>query len=396
MKNSEKLPREEQSYRDIYEDLDVDEEHELLFSGPKAPRPRNRRMEATDSNGTGNREYKEAAHSSGTGLDAVRYKMDEHDLEIYGRLGAKARVFELVMDRLEKEWFLFRQRLINEHVELLFPDGPCDVCTDATCDDENLLVACQGCGLVVHEDCYGVRNYGEFWLCRECTCSGERAVCCFCGTGDGALKQTADLQWGHVLCALFNKSLFFANPVSREPIDVDGELSAERCIYCHERTGATIGCAYFMCRERYHVACGVGRLYFDLNNRVSYCGKHDPTKRSLRFGSQRMFSLQYLDYEELPLRPKIRRRLELQRREDTLFLKITKMKPKMLESVASRISICDLGDGNAGETVMRIYEYWMAKRNALGTALFVFSEFGLGNETGEEWHRERCRKVSHG
>ncbi|KPP65992.1 hypothetical protein Z043_115550, partial [Scleropages formosus] len=70
--------------------------------------------------------------------------------------------------------------------------------------------------------CYGVRpdQPKEDWVCSRCAASAWTVDCCLCTLPGGALKETTDGRWVHVICAIGVAEARFVNTIEREPVDV--------------------------------------------------------------------------------------------------------------------------------------------------------------------------------
>ncbi|XP_014677681.1 PREDICTED: peregrin-like isoform X2 [Priapulus caudatus] len=198
--------------------------------------------------------------------------MDEEDyawLEIVnerrrsaGLRAVKQEVFEMLMDRLEKEGHAASQRAGRHDVPSIDEDAVCCICDDGECQNSNVILFCDLCDLAVHQECYGVPYIPEGqWLCRRCLQSPSRAVdCVLCPNKGGAFKQTDDGRWAHVVCALWVPEVGFANTVFLEPIDSVASIPAARwklgCYICKQRgAGACIQCHRGNCYTAFHVTC---------------------------------------------------------------------------------------------------------------------------------------------
>ncbi|GAA6024158.1 hypothetical protein JCM11491_001018 [Sporobolomyces phaffii] len=231
----------------------------------------------------------------------VEYDMDDQDKVWLDTLNLERKrealvpiayeVFEIIMDKLEKEWFDLTKSIPKKSNAVPTENEKCAICDDGECENSNAIVFCDGCNLAVHQDCYGVPYIPEGqWLCRKCTVSPDKAVdCVFCPQPFGAFKQTTTGHWGHLLCAIWIPETGVSNTVYMEPIDGVENVPKSRwklnCYLCKKKLGACIQCSNRNCYTAYHVTCarefglevrmkqggggtgGVGEL-------KSYCDKH--------------------------------------------------------------------------------------------------------------------------
>ncbi|KAG5651329.1 hypothetical protein H0H81_009082 [Sphagnurus paluster] len=170
----------------------------------------------------------------------VEYDMDEQDKEWLDTLNRERKkeqltqityeMFEVIVDRLEKEWFNMTKNIPKPDLAMPSEDSTCAICDDAEGENSNAIVFCDGCNLAVHQDCYGVPYIPEGqWLCRKCTVSPENPVSCIlCPNEGGAFKQTVQGEWVHLLCAIWVPETRVLNEVFMEPVTGIDAISKQR------------------------------------------------------------------------------------------------------------------------------------------------------------------------
>jgi len=252
-----------------------------------------------------NSSYYRFVEQSAEDLDEnVEYDMDEEDYQWLSLMNEERKsqgfmlvpqdVFEILMDRLEKECVFESQSFVDgeDHRNMYNIDenAVCCICNDGECHNTNAILFCDMCNLAVHQECYGVPYIPEGqWLCRRCIESPSRGVdCALCPNKGGAFKRTLDTRWAHVICAIWIPEVQFANPVFLEPIDGIREIPPARwkltCYICRRRMGACIQCAKSNCCTAFHVTCAQQAcLHMKIEpskggtvKKVAYCDAHTP------------------------------------------------------------------------------------------------------------------------
>lgn len=300
-------------------------------------------------------------------------------------------VYEMVMDRLEKEYYyVHMQALLRSREEESDANRACDVCGERETANDNFLVFCDGCDIAVHQACYGIPYIPEdSWLCRPCLLQpSKRMACVMCPAEGGAFKQTSRGGWCHVVCVLFIPELRFENAVFMEPIDgVEDALRTRRgrgeeCSVCRGRKGVKVECSYRRCGTVYHVGCGANEnLYMDSANGVSYCRKHDPREAVGRpfmdFAFRQMGRLESAkssgsdgeDYPHLANTPVIRSSTKLWLPTQRFSVVLQRTPPVATDQMINRIVFNDLSldveRGGKSELVKTMAKIWATRRAEL-------------------------------
>uniref|UniRef100_A0A182K5S6 PHD finger protein 14 n=1 Tax=Anopheles christyi TaxID=43041 RepID=A0A182K5S6_9DIPT len=150
----------------------------------------------------------------------------------------------------------------------------CCACLGDRSDDQNEIVECDGCGVTVHEGCYGVSECTsvtstisscstEPWFCDACKAGVENPDCELCPNKGGIFKETDVGRWVHLVCALYVPGVAFGEVDQLSSVTLFempyNKWGAKTCSLCEDaklaRTGVCIGCDAGMCKTYFHVTC---------------------------------------------------------------------------------------------------------------------------------------------
>ncbi|XP_023721232.1 PHD finger protein 14 isoform X2 [Cryptotermes secundus] len=159
---------------------------------------------------------------------------------------------------------------LKEAVKVLI----CCGCLGDRSDDANEIVECDGCGVTVHEGCYGVSDTAsvsstisscstEPWFCEACRAGVTNPTCELCPNSGGIFKETDVGKWVHLVCALYVPGVAFGEVDKLSSVTLFempySKWGAKTCCLCEDarfsRTGVCIGCDAGMCRTFFHVTC---------------------------------------------------------------------------------------------------------------------------------------------
>ncbi|XP_043284998.1 PHD finger protein 14 isoform X2 [Venturia canescens] len=150
----------------------------------------------------------------------------------------------------------------------------CCGCLGDRSDDINEIVECDGCGVTVHEGCYGVSDVESFsstdslcqsapWFCEACSAGIEDPSCELCPNKGGIFKETDVGKWVHLVCALYVPGVAFGEVDRLASVTLFemaySKWGSKQCSLCEDsryaRTGVCIECDAGMCHTYFHVTC---------------------------------------------------------------------------------------------------------------------------------------------
>ncbi|XP_055716275.1 PHD finger protein 14 isoform X1 [Phlebotomus papatasi] len=201
---------------------------------------------------------------------------DDDDSEEESESGSSETKYELNAD--PKDGVLSVNHLLGQVKAKLDPkllSTPiCCACLGDRSDDANEIVECDGCGVTVHEGCYGVNDTAslsstvsscstEPWFCEACKAGAQDPTCELCPNKGGIFKETDVGKWVHLICALYVPGVAFGEVDQLTSVTLFempySKWGAKTCSICEDgrfaRTGVCIGCDAGMCKTYFHVTC---------------------------------------------------------------------------------------------------------------------------------------------
>ncbi len=162
----------------------------------------------------------------------------------------------------------------------------CGCCLGESSSESNEIVECDGCGISVHEGCYGVSETCESvastvssastepWFCEPCRAGLESPPPCeLCPLVGGVYKATDAGRWVHLVCALYAPGVAFGNTNEMTNVTIFEmnyiQWGRKACSICSEsprgnemcggarfcRTGVCIQCDAGLCKAFFHPSC---------------------------------------------------------------------------------------------------------------------------------------------
>ena len=150
----------------------------------------------------------------------------------------------------------------------------CGICLESISTEQDELVGCDGCGITVHEGCYGDAEDSveedksdsdadtEPWFCDACKANAE-GFCELCPVKGGILKQTDTGSWVHLICALYVPGVGFRDVDKLQTVVLDditpSRWGSRQCKLCEDqrfsKTGICIECDAGLCKTYFHASC---------------------------------------------------------------------------------------------------------------------------------------------
>ena len=152
-------------------------------------------------------------------------------------------------------------------VDLKLPVSNCHVCGKVEDHVDNMLVQCDGCKMMVHMACYGIKSApkGQLWLCNVCDLGLQACppACVVCPVVGGAMKPTTKVKGAvrfiHTACSIWTPETTILDVDRMEPVHgVDQIAKARfslRCTFCKQKYGSCIQCEDEKCYTAFHPLC---------------------------------------------------------------------------------------------------------------------------------------------
>ncbi|CAB4059972.1 unnamed protein product [Lepeophtheirus salmonis] len=198
---------------------------------------------------------------------------------------------------------------------LLFKFKVCACCLGTSSNDANEIVECDGCGISVHETCYGITESGsvasniseastEPWFCDPCQAGITTSpICELCPAIGGVYKETDVGRWVHLICALYVNGVAFGDIDKLSAITIFeinySNWGRKACGLCEQspfsRTGICIQCDAGMCRSSFHASCGQAHgllaepVYTETDPYIAHCRLH--SDKSVIKSKKRLYAI---------------------------------------------------------------------------------------------------------
>jgi len=200
----------------------------------------------------------------------------------------------------------------------------CSICLlSGSTDDNDPIVYCDRCGIIVHESCYNADTLdekssdssspSEFWFCTPCLAQVDHPTCALCPTEDRCQPYwpTLESSWVHVVCALGIQGVLFYDELYYTPVDISNvsiqKFGNKMCQICELRSGVTVSCDAGLCPNAFHLSCAHRNGLLQIRGELSkiecelYCVTHQSTSNIYK-NIQRNFSICEVQQKEFDRR----------------------------------------------------------------------------------------------
>eukprot|EP00917_Polyrhabdina_sp_WS-2016_P022618 GHVP01049065.1.p1 GENE.GHVP01049065.1~~GHVP01049065.1.p1 ORF type:complete len:724 (+),score=93.72 GHVP01049065.1:916-3087(+) len=248
-------------------------------------------------------------------LMKIDYDLDEQDI-LWTKLTKTVpiRTLQKVLDLYDKlYWYVNRpftyEKLRRQKIQDL--EEHCGVCRASEESNDDIMVMCDGCDLIVHQYCYGLHLIPDgAWFCDSCTCRKNSPIeCQVCPNKGGYMKRSQERYKKGVVCNVkindtdttknkdrcsvngnhtdTNRKKYICNPENAESSyshavchlwNQATSFTEETCILCNSQTHPhLVKCSEDECDQQYHIRCGqLCSLYIDTQKLISFCPFHTP------------------------------------------------------------------------------------------------------------------------
>ncbi|CAF1286823.1 unnamed protein product [Rotaria sp. Silwood1] len=173
----------------------------------------------------------------------------------------------------------------------------CSICLlSGSTDDNDPIVYCDRCGVIVHESCYNADTLddkssdssspSEYWFCTPCLAHVDDPTCSLCPTKDRcqAFWPTLESTWVHVVCALGVPGVLYYDELYYTPVDLSNipsqKFGNKSCHVCESRSGVAVSCDAGLCPNAFHLSCANKNGLLQIRGELSkiecelYCVTH--------------------------------------------------------------------------------------------------------------------------
>jgi hypothetical protein len=227
--------------------------------------------------------------------EIIEYEIDSEDEEFLNHINqdktqkiVTEEILEEIIDTLEKQVFYEKNNnlkyfdFFNLENKKNFceyqKENFCCICGNNDVQGDNELVCCIKCNILVHQQCYRIKNVdieNYNWLCDACKCDATDIKCSICNKFGGAFKATNEGEWAHVICALCIPDLSIISTSENCDIiqGIDhlklNEQFSMICSLCGT-VGICIQCQWPECNTVFHPSCASKLQYMNKNDSKKY------------------------------------------------------------------------------------------------------------------------------